>query len=128
MKGKSTAKNFKERRIYSFLCKCGRKAQSYRRSRAKRELCRVCRRPQVDDRQQSFFDFPVRVDATIPPDKLVMGYDPGTPEGDHAVLIMGERQDDGSVVFARIEKAELATKAEADGSIKYGLKMSGSVL
>jgi len=49
---------YKERRLYFFLCaKCGHRAQSFKRRRARGELCRLCRRP-TNENQQSLFEIP----------------------------------------------------------------------
>lgn len=48
---------FKERRTYVFACRsCGaEKAQSFKRSRARKAVCQKCRRAAPDARQASIF-------------------------------------------------------------------------
>jgi len=47
---------FKERRIWYFTCKCGRKhCQSHKKKNAKDEVCAVCRRSKVPENQLSIF-------------------------------------------------------------------------
>ena len=50
-------REYKERHIYYFTCsKCGNKRQSFKRSRARKEICKKCRGQQVPENQSSIFD------------------------------------------------------------------------
>jgi len=83
-------KVYRERRVDFFTCDgCGKRAQSYKRSRAKREKCKPCRLYKVDDRQLS-----------------LLGCDPGVPGGDKTCFIEGYQEPDGSLVVSKIEYAE----------------------
>lgn len=50
-------KPWKERHVYGFTCaKCGHRRQSFRRARARKEVCRLCRpHKAVPDNQMSMF-------------------------------------------------------------------------
>lgn len=55
MTEQTEVKNFVERRVYGFLCKCGRQAKSFKRAIAKAGQCRKCRygHGMMDERQQA---------------------------------------------------------------------------
>jgi len=51
-----TERLYRERRTYVFTCQdCSRKAHSYRRSRAKKQRCRQCRKTAGNENQLRLF-------------------------------------------------------------------------
>jgi len=57
---------YKERRLWYFTCKCGRKAQSHKKVNAKNERCAVCRRNMPNENQASLFGLEVKFDKDQP--------------------------------------------------------------
>lgn len=94
----------KWRRINPYICsQCGKPRYSFIFNRAKEKICRSCARNQVPENQPDLFGFKVKLNPDIPKDKIVVGHDSASPNGDYEAVVIGEKKDNGTVEIKRVK-------------------------